>query len=145
MSTKRVAIDIVSAKGHPNVRALHRSTIEITKEDFLTERGDCIIAVSADKSANELSDEFKEIAMCNGSLIIVVLIVGKLVDVVVAEGSRRLTFKDGVSLVIRRSNYVDDRTIALKANKAACNINRDIVKMLKMSNSLLALLIAIKL
>jgi len=147
LSTKdvtRVAVEIVRARGHPNVRALHRSTVEITKENYLTERGDCIIAISADKSANDLSSDFKEIASLNDSLVIIILVVDKLVDMIIAEGSRRLTFSNEHSLVIRKSNYVDDRTIALKANKAARDINREIIRKLRESKSLLALLIAIK-
>ena len=141
---KRIAVEVIKAKGHPNVKALHKTTIEITKENFLTKRGDCIIGISADKSAVELSDDFKEIALCSNSLIILILIIDRLIDVVVAEGSKDLTLKSDTSIVIRKSKYIDDRTIALNANKAARDINREIINELKRGKSLLALLIAIK-
>ncbi|RLF17024.1 MAG: DUF371 domain-containing protein, partial [Thermoprotei archaeon] len=37
-------VEEIIAWGHPNIRALHRSTMEITKEPYVTPRGDCIIA-----------------------------------------------------------------------------------------------------
>jgi hypothetical protein len=42
-------IEKINAVGHPNVLATHEKTIEITKEDFLTPTGDCIIGINADK------------------------------------------------------------------------------------------------
>jgi hypothetical protein len=37
----------IEAWGHPNVSANNRTTFEVTKEDHLTRRGDCIIAINA--------------------------------------------------------------------------------------------------
>ncbi|MFX0070300.1 MAG: DUF371 domain-containing protein, partial [Candidatus Hermodarchaeota archaeon] len=37
-------------------------TLEITKDAHLTDRGDCIVAVKADKACLDLSKEFKEAA-----------------------------------------------------------------------------------
>jgi hypothetical protein len=50
----------VIANGHENIEATHPTTLEITKERYLSRRGDCIIAVAADKSLTDLSEEFKE-------------------------------------------------------------------------------------
>ncbi|HIP75502.1 MAG TPA: DUF371 domain-containing protein, partial [Thermococcus paralvinellae] len=41
--------EIIHCYGHENIKATHKSTLEITKEDFLTPRGDCIICIKADK------------------------------------------------------------------------------------------------
>ncbi len=37
-----------SCYGHPNIKATHVKTLEITKDDGLSERGDCIIGIKAD-------------------------------------------------------------------------------------------------
>jgi len=37
-----------TARGHEHILATHRSTLAFTREDWLTMRGDCIVAVSAD-------------------------------------------------------------------------------------------------
>ena len=43
-----------TCRGHPNIRAEHNRTIEFTKDSYLTERGDCIVGVSADFDPAEL-------------------------------------------------------------------------------------------
>ena len=49
----------VTFKGHPNVRATNRMTLELTREDFLTLRGDCILGILADAACRDLSNEAK--------------------------------------------------------------------------------------
>jgi len=122
--------EIIYCKGHKNVRATHRSTFEITTEDFLTPRGDCIICVSADKALRDLNEEFKR-ALKKGAKLLIRIKVGELLDEVTAHGSPGLNFKSEVSMVIRKSDYVDDRTLAIEANKSAGDIDRELVKKLK--------------
>ena len=43
--------EYIEAKGHPNISAKNKKTFEITKENWLTERGDCIVAVGANSYA----------------------------------------------------------------------------------------------
>jgi len=57
--TKR--IEIIDALGHELIRSTHRTTFEVTKDRTLTARGDCIIAVGADKGAADLSEDFKKL------------------------------------------------------------------------------------
>ncbi|HIP58595.1 MAG TPA: DUF371 domain-containing protein, partial [Archaeoglobus profundus] len=35
--------EVITAWGHPNITAKHRTTLEITKDEELSIRGDCII------------------------------------------------------------------------------------------------------
>jgi hypothetical protein len=122
--------EVVHCRGHENVRATHRSTLEITREDFLTPRGDCIICVGADRSINDLSDEFKQ-ALKEGKKLLIRIKVGEFVDEIVAWGSPRLILDHDVSMVVRKSTYIDARTLAIKANKAARDIDRHLVELLK--------------
>ncbi|MEM3095074.1 MAG: DUF371 domain-containing protein, partial [Nitrososphaera sp.] len=46
--------DEVIFYGHPNVQSLHGKTVEITKDEHLTLRGDCIIGVRASKACADL-------------------------------------------------------------------------------------------
>ncbi|MBP1911121.1 DUF371 domain-containing protein [Thermococcus stetteri] len=122
--------EVIHCRGHENVRATHRSTLEFTKEDFLTPRGDCIICIGADKAINDLSDEFKN-ALREGKKILIRIKVGDLVDEVVAWGSPELILDHDVSMVVRKSTYIDARTLAIRANKAAKDVDRRIVELLK--------------
>lgn len=51
-------IEEVTAHGHRNIFATNKKTFEMTKEPHLTERGDCIVAVAADKSGPCLNHFF---------------------------------------------------------------------------------------
>lgn len=116
--------------GHENVKATHRSTLEITKEEFLTPRGDCIICIKADKGLKDLSENFKK-ALREGKKLRIRIIVGESIDEILAFGSKNLNFENPVSMVIRKSDYIDGRTLAIKANKAARDIKREIVEKLR--------------
>jgi len=116
--------------GHKNVKATHRSTLEITKEDYLTPRGDCIICVKANKGLKELSDEIKE-ALKSGKKVKIRITADDIVDELEAVGDEILTFENEISMVIRKSEYVDGRTLAIRANKAARDIKRELVEKLK--------------
>lgn len=125
--------EIIHCYGHENIKATHKSTLEITKEDFLTPRGDCIICIKADKGLKELNEEFKR-ALKSGKKVRIKIIVDDLIDEIVASGDERLTFENDVSMVIRKSSYIDGRTLAIKANKAAKDVDRKIIEKLKNPN-----------
>ena len=122
--------EVIHCRGHRNVRATHRSTLEITREDFLTPRGDCIICVSADKALSDLSEDFKE-ALRRGARLRVIIRAGDITDELTAYGSPKLRLESPVSIVIRKSDYIDARTLAIRANKAAKDIKRELVELLR--------------
>lgn len=121
-------------KGHENVKATHKSTLEITKENFLTPRGDCIICISANKALRDLSKDIKD-ALKQGKRIRIIIRVEELVDEIIAWGDPRLILDSDVSIVIRKSRYIDGRTLAIRANKAAKDIDRRIIERLKNPNA----------
>lgn len=125
------AIDYIKAHGHSNIKATHKTTLEITTEDYLTPRGDCIIAVKADKAAIHLKPKLRSLLKKDGTILIVQLQTKDAEDTVLAQGSKNLTLLSPTSIVIRKSTYIDDRTIAIKANKAARDINRKLINYLK--------------
>jgi len=119
--------EVVEAHGHKNIRATHKTTLEVTKEHDLTRRGDCIIALGATKGAADLSPEFKEAAKRKDAQITITIEAGDLKEVVRAKGSPRLLFIHPTDLVIRKSDYICSRTIAIKADKAAKDLSRRII------------------
>ena len=125
-----------TAKGHPNVRATHKSTLELTRDPHLTPRGDCILGVEAEVSAGSLPQWVKEALRREDSLLVVVLCSGGICDSLTARGDPRLSLASNNSMVIRKSNYVDARTIGVGASKAARDINRRIVESLRSGETL---------
>ncbi len=125
------AVEMVRARGHPNVRALHRTTFEVTRDNYLTPRGDCIIGVSADKAPADFSPEFRRIASSDDSYIIVLLHADGAFDVAVGRGSSRLDLSDPRRMVFRRSSHVEPGTVAVGMDKAARDLDRRLVEKLR--------------
>ncbi|RLG85943.1 MAG: DUF371 domain-containing protein [Thermoprotei archaeon] len=142
---KRVAYEVVIARGHPNIKATHKSTIEITKDHYLTPRGDCIIGIVANKAPRDFSNEFKQVVKSSKSLILAILIGGGFIDVVVGYGSENLTLNDDEKIILRKSTYIAPNTVMIRANKAAKDLRRDLVNYLKSSEAkLVTVLIALR-
>lgn len=125
-------IEVVGARGHENVQSTHKTTFEITKETRLTKRGDCVIAVGATKGAADLNPRFKEAAKNRSVRMTITIEAGEVKEVVKARGSPQLSFTHPTDLVIRKSNYVCGRTVAVRADKAACDLSGRLVE--KMQN-----------
>jgi hypothetical protein len=122
------ATEVIIAHGHENIRSTNKTTFEVTKETHLTKRGDCIIAVDATKGAVDLSQQFKDFVRSDNAQIIIELEVDGEKETVKACGSSGLTLMHPTALVIRKSNFVCNRTLAIKADKAACNFSRRLVE-----------------
>ena len=52
-------LDKFEAFGHENVLCTHNTTIEITTENYLTEKGDCIMCINSTKACVDLNPELK--------------------------------------------------------------------------------------
>jgi hypothetical protein len=122
------------AHGHKNIVATHTTTFEITKEAALTRQGDCIIAVGATRAAIGLPIEFKQAARREGARITITVEANELKEVVKAWGSPKLTFTHSTDLVVRKSSYVCNRTLAIGADKAARDFSRKLVEKMKDPN-----------
>ncbi len=139
------SFEVVRFRGHPNVRATHTTTFEITKEDYLTPRGDCIIGVSADKSLADFNDTFKKLAASDRStLVIVIAVEGIGHDVIVARGSSNLTYSDKTKIIVRKSAYTSPNTAGIRASKAAADLNKNLINGLRKGKEGIALFLIYK-
>ncbi len=136
MEDEKRYTETLKAKGHINVTARHRTTLEITKEDSLTPQGDCIIAVSADKCFQDFSPDFLNALKNDEVKIVIRLECEGVTDKVTASGHPGLTFVNPHEMVVRKSEFLCERTLAIKADKAACDLNQDLVKKLKEGKTL---------
>lgn len=137
-----IAIDVIKAHGHINVKATHKTTLEITKDNFLTPRGDCIIGIESNKSAYDLSPEVKELIK-KGGYVYLVLKVNDKVEIIHGIGDPRLTLENKNKIIARKSDFISDATIMIKADKSAKDIRRDIIDELKsLETELIAYIIA---
>ncbi|MEM1707241.1 MAG: DUF371 domain-containing protein [Sulfolobales archaeon] len=124
-------VDVVTFEGHVNVRATHPTSLEVTRDDYLTPRGDCIIGIKSSKGASDLRQCLKDDLKRGGTLLGIIVTNSGLFDYFVAEGSERLTLKNARKLIVRKSHYVDDSTIGLRSNKSSRDLDRALVEALK--------------
>ncbi|MEM3519128.1 MAG: DUF371 domain-containing protein [Candidatus Hadarchaeales archaeon] len=120
----------IEARGHPRITATHPTTFMFTKEKEIFGRGNCIVGVEASASAAELPKKLKQLLQ-QGRKINIILSTGSFSEKVVAEGATTLTFTNTLDVVVRKSDYVCGRTVAIKANKAAADFSRDFVEYLR--------------
>ena len=118
----------IKAKGHENVLSLHKSTFEITKDKDLSLAGDCIIGLDIDKSMEDFPDEFKEKLANDDTKVIVELRTPNASDTIEGYGHHDLTLSHPTDIVCRKSTFVCSRTLMIKSNKAAIDLNRDLIK-----------------
>ena len=123
--------DEVTFYGHPNIRSLHTKTIEITKDEHLTPRGDCIIGVKANKACADLDESFKHRLKSNYSVIKIEIMVGDESFVILGRGDERISMLNANDIVIRKSNFVCPRTMSVLCDKASSDVPRKLVEMLQ--------------
>jgi hypothetical protein len=134
---ERILLDKIVARGHPNVLGTHRTTIEITTENFLTSNGNCIIGVMSSKSVNDYSSKLKE-SIQNGNRIEIEMIAGPFREVISGIGHKDLALSNEISMVFRLSEFISDRTAIIGCSKSSIELNRNFIKYLKNpSNKLL--------
>ena len=123
--------ETIIAFGHENVLATHPSTLMITKDEHLTKTGDCIVAVSADKAPADFSAEFKEKLKTEKAKLTIIIEAGELKETINAFGSPKLILSHSSDMVIRKSDYISDRTVAIHADKSSSNIPNKLLEKLK--------------
>ncbi len=117
--------------GHAMVRAMHDRTIEITTDEHLTPRGDCIIGVGAAKGVAQLSPSMKKALRSDGARVRFTIVTPGGAFSFAARGSKELSFESPTEMVIRMSDFVCGRTLAIRADSSAREIPRDLVRTLK--------------
>ncbi len=130
MSTETIT-EIIWAVGHANIQSAHPTTLMITKDTHLTHTGDCIVAVGADKAALDLSPQIKQALKRPNTKVTILLEAGGLTEQISALGSPNLVLTHPTDIVIRKSQFVSDRTLAVCADKASKDIQRELVSKLK--------------
>ncbi len=125
----------IQFSGHENIRSNHPKTIEITKESHLTPSGDCIIGVNASASCADLPDSIKKKLQNPNSKVNFSIKVGSHEFIVEGRGHEDLILTHHEDIVIRKSNFVCPRTLAVKCDKASDLMPREMITLLQNPNT----------
>lgn len=129
-----------NAYGHPNILGTHKTTLEFTKDEAVSLKGDCIVGVNADFDLDRLRDFIKK--SNNKNITITIKPVTKL-----AKIKEKITaqinpeFSHNKEFVIRKTDFASERTFAINSNKAAFELNRDLINYLKEKKNKISVII----
>jgi|SaaInlStandDraft_4_1057021.scaffolds.fasta_scaffold29361_3 uncharacterized protein len=115
--------------GHKNILSLHQNSLEFTKDKDLTLNGDCIVGVNSDFKLNEIKSLIKEY-----DTIKIRIISDDLIEEIMCNVNKN--FNSDHEIVVRRSNFISDRTLGINADKSSFEINRKIINKLKDSSNI---------
>ena len=127
---------IIKAKGHGNILSTHKSTWQITREDHLSTKGDCIIGISSNKACESLPNWMKN-HLQNSGKIKISLVVGDIEFIGTAEGHSDLTLEDDIDMVFRKGSFFSPRTVAINSSFVARDLPSDMIVQLQNPNSTL--------
>ncbi len=131
-------LEEIIAYGHPNITARHRTTLQMTKDKEITLRADCVIGVRADKSVRDLSRELKSHLIEEGSVSITISVRGMGFSLE-AFGDPRLRLTHARDVVVRKSDFVDDRTLVIRSTAAARDLPREMVRAMRRADEVIVM------
>jgi len=128
--------------GHENITAKHKTTLEFTKDKDMGLEGDCIVGTKADFSLLQLKKFIKKLN--NNKITITIQIIKKIHNknvekneiknnIIIEKINAEINpgFNSDKEIVIRKADFISDRTFAIKANKAGFELNKDLIISLK--------------
>jgi len=121
----------IGFSGHENIRSNHQKTIEITKESYLTPQGNCIVGINATSSCADLPQELKDKLKASDAKITFSIRVGEHEFVLEGKGHPDLILTHSEDIVIRKSNFICPRTLAVKCDKASDLLPQEMVSLLR--------------
>jgi uncharacterized protein len=125
------------AYGHKNITARHKTTLEFTKDKELTLKGDCIVGVNADFELEKIKEFIKKSKNLNIKITL------ESENNIKESISAKLNpnFNDDKELVIRKTEFVSDRTIATSSDKASNDLNKELINLLRKNKSKITLIL----
>lgn len=112
-----------TVKGHSQISAEHKSTLEFTKDDHISGNGDCILGICSNHDVKCLNN-------LSGRLIFV-LNIGGIEDSFEATIPKNHKITDERELVIRTSSFISSRTYAIASSKSSLDIDRGLINALR--------------
>jgi hypothetical protein len=119
------------AIGHPNVTSQHRSTFEVTRDQEIEKTADCIIGVSSDSVMEDIPIKIKNALKKENIVIKLILKTDNGYDEIYGHGHPLLTLDHPTDMVCRTSEYTCSRTLMIRADKAACDLDSHLIQDLK--------------
>jgi uncharacterized protein len=116
--------------GHPNIRAKHKTTFQVTKESHISLKADCIIGVKTDFSCSTFFEKYG-IYLEDKKKVDFKIIVNKFEYNGFGYFSNKLRMTDDKDMVFRKSSFESDRTALVNCSIAASDLPSNMVEEMK--------------
>ena len=129
-----------NAYGHKNILATHKTTLEFTKDKDVTINGDCVIGVCADFELGKLKEFIKKSG--NSDVTITIKTISDSINIEeTVKAKLNCDFNDPKEIVIRKTDFISERTFAVNSNKAAFDLKTDLISFLRQKKSKISVII----
>jgi uncharacterized protein len=108
----------------------------VTQDKEIGLAADCIVGVSSKVSLNDLPSEMRSAIQNHATQIQIVLETENSIDKITGYGHPSLTLDHPTDMVCRKSDYICNRTLMIHADKAAMDLNHDLIHDLKSGKTL---------
>jgi len=122
-----IVTETIRCRGHPLVAGTHLTTFEVTMEEHLTETGNCIIGVAAEKGCAGLSREFRESLARDDAVLVTTLSCDGVMAAIRSHGSSQMKLDHPTDMVWRRSPFVCRRTIGIRSDYVAATLPKSLI------------------
>ncbi len=131
------------AKGHPNVTSLHKTTFEVTRDNEIGPVADCIIGVKSESVLEDIPVQIREAIRNKKIRIKIILETENASDLITGYGHPDLSLDHPTDMVCRKSSFTCNRTLMIRADKAAIDLKEELIEDLKKGKDL-KVVIAVK-
>lgn len=115
-------------KGHPNVTSKHRTTMEFTMDPEIGIKADCIVGVGSKVGMKDIPNEMLDAIKDHRTSIRIKLQTENAEDEINGFGHEDLTLDHPTDMVTRKSEFKCGRTLMIRADKAACDLKKELIK-----------------
>lgn len=133
----------IIAYGSPKITATNLNFFTITKSSEARKDADSVIAVKANKSCKDLKREIKD-ALASAKKVEIKIEVDGIDDTITAYGSPALKLNHPEEIVIRKSDVIDSRTLAIFADKSANELKQELIEKLRNENTKVKIILETK-
>ena len=102
------------------------------------------MAVKATKGLRDLSEDFKRICRDDRARILVELSTSGIMGAIRGKGCRLLTLSHSEDIVLRKSTHVNERTLMVRADTAAVDLNRRLIHLLKSPSAMIEIRLTVE-
>ena len=121
----------IQFSGHKNIRSTHKTTLEITTEQNLTINGNCIIGVNATCGCSGIPTILKKLIKKSTTFITITIVVKNSLFQIHGIGNDDLSLINEHDIVLRKSNYISPRTLAINCDRSSISLPRYMIKELQ--------------